>query len=79
MANRNRRIILQKQHRHRLADDVAAPDNNGVLTGNFDIKIFQNFNYARRSAGRKSLLTACQPSDIDRMKTVNVLFGNDSF
>ena len=33
VADRHRRVALQQQHRHRLADDLAAPDDDRVRAG----------------------------------------------
>ena len=36
VADRDRRVALQQQHRHRLADDLAAPDDDRVRAGDRD-------------------------------------------
>ena len=42
VANCDGRISSQQQHRHRLADDIAAADNHGVLAGQFDAVMVQD-------------------------------------
>src|SRR5690606_14806225 len=44
MTDSDRRVFLQKQRRHRLADDVAAAENNGFFSGDLDTGTFQHFD-----------------------------------
>ena len=79
MAERDRGVSLLAGEKNGdgLADDVGPSDNDGVLTLYVHAGKFDKFNYAVRSAGQKALFADKHLTDVDRRKTVDVLFGRD--
>ena len=58
---------------HRLADDIAATDDDRLLTVHGNIRQFQHADAAGRRAGHKPRLPGHQPTDIDRMEPIDIL------
>src|SRR5215204_5212608 len=75
MANRDGRVFPQEKLRHRFADNVAAPDDDGVFARDWNIRTLQNLDNSGGRARDERFLPLRKLADIDRMKTVNVLFG----
>ena len=50
MADRDGRVAVQQQQRHRLADDVAAADDDGARAGDRHVRSLEQFDHARRRA-----------------------------
>ena len=73
MTDRNRRVFLQKKLRHRFADDVASADDDRVFSDNFYARTLQDFDNSGGRARDERIASLRQISDIDRVKTVNVL------
>ena len=54
VADRDRRVALQQQHRHRLADDLAAADDDGARAGDRRCLLaVEQLDHARRRARRE--------------------------
>src|SRR6476660_4291301 len=77
VADRDGRVAMQEKECHRLPNDVAAPDDDGMRTGNLDSRSFQQLDDSRRRAGCQRRAALHQPPDVDRMKAVDVLRGID--
>ena len=79
MADGDGGICVHQKKRHRLADDIAAAEDDGV--GSFDgyIVAAKNFHAAGGSAGDETFASADESSEIDGMKTVDVFCGVDGF
>ncbi len=69
-------IRMHQQEGHRLADDVAAAHDHGVGALDRDIAATENFHHAERRAGHQIRPASHQFTHVDRMKAVNVLFGD---
>src|SRR5262245_7893310 len=77
VTDRDGRVDMQEKERHRLTDDVAAPDDDGVRTGDVDARPFQQLDDPRRRTRRQGRPALHEPPYVDRMKTVDVLRGID--
>src|SRR5688572_10108883 len=77
MTHSNRRVLLLEKHRHRLPDDIAPTHDDGILTGDRNIRSFEYLDHAGRRARHQRANTLHQPTGIDRMKTIDVLFRID--
>src|SRR6476620_547807 len=53
VTDRDGRVAMQEKERHRLTNDVAAPDDDGVRTSDVDAGSFQQLDDSRRRAGRQ--------------------------
>ena len=68
--------FLTKHRGHRFADDVAAAQNHHFRAVGFHLRTREQFMNARRCAGPKTRCIAQhQFADVDRMKTIHVLFA----
>ena len=63
---------------HRLADDVAAADDDGALTVNRDAGELEHAQAAERRAGHESRLSRHEAANVDGMETVDVLLWADA-
>ena len=70
-------VAVQQHDRHRLADDVAPADHDGVTTRDGDIGSFEQLDHAGRGARRERLSLLHQTPDIHRAEPVDVLGGVD--
>ncbi len=73
VTDRHRRVPVQQQQRHRLADDVAAADDDGAHAGHRNLRSLEQLDDARRRAGDKARTILDQPADVQRVKAVDVL------
>src|SRR5574340_501064 len=72
-------IVLQQHQRHRLADDVAAPDHHGMLALDRHAAFFQQLHRAVRRAGGEAHIAGGQRADVHRVEAVHVLVRADRF
>src|SRR6188508_1092889 len=72
MTNCHRRVLLQKQHCHRLTDNIASADNDRVPAADRNFRTFQYLDNARWRTRDQRILTERKSSNIHRMKTVDV-------
>ena len=75
MADSDRAVSVQQQHSHRLADNVAAPDNHAFLAVNSNTRVVNKLHDTGRGTWQKVKVADHNPPDIDRMKRVNILFN----
>ena len=75
MADGHRRVPVQQQQRHRLADDVAPADHHGARAGDRNIRSLEQLDDARWRAGDERRAILHQPAHVQRMKPVDVLAG----
>ena len=73
MANRYGAVFVQKKHCLRLADNVAAPDNNTFLSAYFNPRQMNQLHNTGRRAGKKIVIADHYFAHIDGMKCVNIL------
>ncbi len=77
MADSDRPVLVQQEHRHRFADNVAAPDHDAFLAAHFDLRRTQQFHHPCRCAGQEFVVANHDFPDILRMERVHILFrGN---
>ena len=69
------RVAMQQQERHRLADDVAAADDDGARPGDRNVRPLEDFDDAGRRAGDEAGAILHKIADINRMEPVDVLVG----
>jgi hypothetical protein len=69
-------ILVQQQHGHGLAYNVAAAHHHRMFASDGQIVAFENLDNAGGSAGRKSLASGLQAAGVDRMKSVHILLGS---
>ena len=63
---------------HRLADDVAAADDDGALAINRDASELEHAQAAKRRARHEAGLARHETADIDGMEAVDVLLRADA-
>ena len=78
VADRDSRILAEQEMEHRLADDVAAADDDGALTVNRDAGELEHAQTAERRAGHESRLSRHEAADVDGMEAVDVLLWADA-
>ena len=75
MTDRHGGVAMQQQQRHRLADDVAAPDHDGAGAGDRNPRSLQQLDDAGRRARHEVRAILHEPADVDRMKPSTSLSG----
>ena len=65
--------MVQQQHGHRLADDVAAADDDAALALNRDAGRVDEVDAARRGAGQEVEVADHDLADIDGVEGVDIL------
>ncbi len=78
MADGHSGVLLQQEYGNRLANDIAPPYNNGVLTLQVIADKLEHLQAAMRRAGDIAFLANHQVADIDGMKAVHILFHGNS-
>ena len=63
----------KQQHGYRLADDIAAADDDGMLARDVDARPLDQLDDARRRARQQAVVADDQVAYADRMKAVHVL------
>ena len=74
VADGHGRVLLQKQQRHGLADDVAAAYDHGFLAADRDTGPLEHVQRALGRAGHHAVQPARQASRVDITEAVHVLF-----
>ena len=75
VADRDRRVRLEQQHRGRAADDLAAADHDGVLARRVDVVGGQELHAARRRRGDVERRAEIEVPRVHGVKAVDVLAG----
>lgn len=75
MADCDRSVLVEKEHRLRLSDYIASADNNTFFSANFNAGFFYKLHNARRRTGNKIIIAYHNFAHICGMKRVNVFFG----
>ncbi len=65
-------IRVEQQQSHRLAHDIAAADDHGVTSGDWNIVAAQHFQDAHRRAGARSRDVFDERADVQGMETVDI-------
>ena len=73
MADRDRGIAVEQQHRDGLANDVAAPDHHRFGAGDGNPAAFQNFDDADGRTRHQAGTLGREIADVHGMKSVHVL------
>jgi hypothetical protein len=73
MGDRHRRVLLEQQQRHRLADDVAAADDNRALAGEHDTVATQQLHAAGRCVRKQAGLALSQQPSAHRVNAIDIL------
>ena len=77
MADRDRAVLVEQQHAHGLAYDIASADDNALPALYGDLVLAEHFHHSGRCAGQKIVLAEHDLADVDRVEGVDVLFGAD--
>ena len=64
---------MQQQQRHRLADDVAAADDDGARAGDGHAILLEQLDHAGRRAGDQPLAVLHETPDVLRREAIDVL------
>lgn len=70
-------VGIGEQHGQRLTDNVTATDDNRLLAFDGDIGAAENFHASSGSAGDKARALSTEVANVDRVKSINILFGRD--
>ncbi len=79
VTNSDGRIFLEQKHRYRFADNVAAAQDDGVLSGDRQFAALQNLDHAGRGARDERRLSRLQLAHVDGMKAVHIFGRADRF
>ena len=71
--DRDGRIRLQQQVRHRLPDDVRAPDHDGPRPGDLDAVLVEQPHHAERGGGDERRPAQVEQAGVGGMESVDVL------
>ena len=74
----HRRLALQQQHRHRLADDVRLADHHHVQPAIVVDHAVEQLHDPKRRAGHQPTRAGRQPPDVDRVEPVDILVRPDA-
>jgi hypothetical protein len=77
MAHRHRGVARQQQHSHRLSQDGAAPDHDGVPTVGVDVVGVEQPHDPGRRAGGETTERERHPGKRERGDAIDVLVGRD--
>ena len=69
-------VRLQQQLRHRLADDVGAPDHDRLAAGKAAERRAQQQQAAQRRAGHEAVRADREPAHVGHVEAVDVLVGS---
>ncbi len=78
VADSHRRVLMQQQHGHGLAHDVAAAHDDRMLTADGKIAASENLNHSCGRARRKCRPSRLQSARIHGMKSVDIFGRRDS-
>ncbi len=78
MADGDRGVAVQHKHGERLANNVAAADDNTMLARNINVRLVQKAHNPRRSARQKLKIPRHQLANVNLVKRVNVLNKADA-
>ena len=73
MADRHRRVLGEQQHRHRLADDLAPPDDDGFLALQLDPVLGEHGHDPERRRGHEEGLAEVETSCVQDVEAIDVL------
>jgi hypothetical protein len=73
VANRDRRVLMQQQHRRGLAHDIAAAHDDGVRAGHGNPAALEDLDDAGRGARGERRTASLQSAGIDGMKSIHIL------
>ena len=73
MADRDRAVAVQEQHRHRLADDIAAADNDAAFAFDHNTGRADQLDDAGRRAGQERVVADHDPPHVVRVEGVDIL------
>ena len=71
-ADRDGRAAIDQHQRHRLAGDIAAADDHGVLTFDGNVVMLQHLHYAVGRAGLKGRFADDQSPKVGMMKPIDI-------
>src|SRR5579883_1009006 len=77
MANSDRGVGVEEQHGYGLADDVAATDDDGFLSGDGNVAALQNFHASGGRARHETRALRGKIADVHGMKSVHIFRGID--
>ena len=79
MANRDGGVLLQQQHGHGFAHDIAAANNDSVFAAQVIANGFEHLHAAIRRAGYKAWLAHHQSTGACDVESIDIFFGRDGF
>ena len=71
-------VRLQQQHRHRLADDVAPPDDDCFFAVKVNPRAADHLHCALGCARNHARLSAHHPPRVEQVEAVHILFRRDN-
>ena len=74
----NRRVRGKEKERHRRADDIGAPDDDGTLSGRVDARAADELHDPGGGAGQEARMPLGDQPDNKGMEGIHVLFGGDA-
>src|SRR5712691_9225211 len=77
MTDGDRRVAMQEQQRHRLADDVAASNHDRVTSADWNLLAVEQLDDAGRCARHEHRAFLHEETDIDRRQPVDILPGRN--
>ena len=77
MANRHSAVLLHQQHSHRLSYDIASANHNTLLPFDGMTAALNQFDNARRGAGKESLSACVEIAHVYGMETIHILLRVD--
>jgi hypothetical protein len=72
VADRDRGVAREQEHRHRLSDDVAAPDDDRPLALRVDAVVVEHHHHPERRAGAHDALAEQEIADVPGMEAVDI-------
>ena len=73
VADRHGHVLGEEQHRHRLADDLAAADHHGLLALQLHAVLREHHHHARRRRGHQERLAEIEEPRVLHVEPVDVL------
>ncbi len=77
VADRHGRMLSEEEHRHRLADDLAAADDDRLLPSQLHSVLLEHHHHTRGRSRDEERLAEIQTAGVQNVEAVDVLVGID--